>query len=96
MVTTEEKRKIGKRSRSQGKAFEGRVRADLEQKGWIVDRWNNQVSDFPESNINQPPELREDRKLIPAKAKFNPFTKSLMMNNPGFPDFLCFRRIKDE
>jgi hypothetical protein len=30
-------------------------------------------------------------KLISAKPKFNPLTKSLMMNNAGFPDFICFK-----
>ena len=33
----------GKRSRTQGLAFESRVREDLESKGWIVDKWSNNV-----------------------------------------------------
>ena len=86
-----DKRKMGKRSRAQGKAFELRVRKDLEEKGWIVDRWNNNVSDFPDDNIKLPSELREDRKLVPAKAKFNPFTKMLMMGSGGFPDFIAYK-----
>jgi len=35
--------KAGKKSRALGKQFELRVRSDLEEKGWIVDRWSNQV-----------------------------------------------------
>ena len=35
-------------------------------------------------------------KLVKAKPKFNPFTKSLMMNSSGFPDFVCFKRIEDK
>ena len=30
-------------------------------------------------------------KLVKCKPKFNPFTKSLMMNTAGFPDFVAFR-----
>ena len=33
-------------------------------------------------------------KLVKSKPKFNPFTKSLMMNTGGFPDFLAFKLIK--
>ena len=35
--------KRGKKNRASGAAFEKRVRLDLEEKGWIVDRWTNQV-----------------------------------------------------
>ncbi len=31
-------------------------------------------------------------KLVQCKPKFNPFTKSLMMNTGGFPDFITFRK----
>ena len=33
----------GKKARQQGSAFELRVRKDLEEKGWIVDKWGNNV-----------------------------------------------------
>jgi len=35
--------KQGKRNKAQGAAFELRVRKDLEEKGWIVSKWQNQV-----------------------------------------------------
>lgn len=38
-----EKVKQGKNNRAKGKSFELKVRADLEKKGWIVDRWTNNV-----------------------------------------------------
>lgn len=41
----------GKRSKRLGSDFERRVRLDLEEKGWIVDRWTNNV----------------EGKLVPAK-----------------------------
>jgi len=30
-------------------------------------------------------------RLVKCKPKFNPFTKSLMMNTAGFPDFIAFK-----
>ena len=93
--------KQGKVSRAQGKAFEVRTRADLESKGWIVDRWNNQV-EFEEATKNIVDMGKKDfpmmakgikyGKLTPAKAKWNNFTKSMMMGNGGFPDFIAFRK----
>ncbi len=35
--------KKGKKSRSQGSRFELKVREDLESKGWVVDKWSNNV-----------------------------------------------------
>lgn len=66
----------GKKSRSQGKAFELKVRADLEEKGWIVDRWSNNI------------DLEKD-KLVSAKSKWMP--NRPMMLGAGFPDFIAFR-----
>ena len=77
-------KKQGKKNRESGQRFEVRVRKDLEKDGWIVDRWSNNVSDYPESNINLPLEERKDRKLVPAKSRFG-------MRTTGFPDFIAFR-----
>jgi hypothetical protein len=35
--------KKGRVSKAQGNAFELRVREDLEEKGWVVDKWTNNV-----------------------------------------------------
>ncbi|MHA1876700.1 MAG: hypothetical protein ACTSUC_09690 [Promethearchaeota archaeon] len=48
--------KQGKKNREAGARFERKVRKDLELKGWIVDRWTNNV---------------KDNKVIPAKSRFN-------------------------
>jgi|TARA_Y100000310_G_scaffold319661_1_gene375200 hypothetical protein len=69
---------MGKRSRAAGARFELKVRAELEEKGWTVTKWMNNV-DF------------EKDKLIPAKRKYNPFMKALSIGT-GFPDFVAFRR----
>ncbi len=80
----------GKKSRKSGADFERRVRKDLESGGWVVSKWMNNFSDYPDSNINLPPEEREDRKLIPAKHKFR--GKGIPMAiGTGFPDFIAFR-----
>ncbi len=85
-----DKSKQGKKNRISGSTFELRVRKDLEDKGWVVDKWGNNVSDFPDSNINLPSEDREDRKLIQAKNKWAGPNRPMMMG-AGFPDFVCFK-----
>lgn len=77
-MTTNEKSARGKRSRAAGTRFEAKVRAELENLGWIVSKWMNTV-DY------------DKNKIVPAKRKFNPFFKALSMGN-GFPDFICFKR----
>ena len=42
-MVDEKKVKSGKKSKAQGGAFENRVRKDLEEKGWVVDKWSNNV-----------------------------------------------------
>jgi len=76
---------MAKISRTRGKYFEDKVRLDLEKKGWIVDRWGNNC-DYPDSNINFPPEERKDMKLI--KGKYSPFNRFT-----GFPDFIAFQEV---
>lgn len=55
MISTEERKKIGKKNRINGANFERKVRSELEKKGWIVARWTNQL---------------EEGKIIPAKVNF--------------------------
>lgn len=74
----------GKRNRSAGQRFEARVRAKLEEMGWIVDRWTNTVDYNREQGIG---------KVVPAKRKYNPF-KKIMVVGTGFPDFICIKNSK--
>jgi hypothetical protein len=73
--------KKGKKSKASGGQFELRVRKDLEAKGWIVDKWSNNFD-------------LEEGEVIPAKRKFNPFSK-VMTIGTGFPDFVCFEKRGD-
>tara|TARA_Y100000296_G_C5174178_1_gene259044 strand:+ start:2162 stop:2587 length:426 start_codon:yes stop_codon:yes gene_type:complete len=68
---------IGKRNRAAGARFELKIRKDLEKKGWIIDKWSNNVD-------------LEKNKIIPAKRKYNPF-KKIMIIGTGFPDFIGFK-----
>ena len=78
--TFKKKSKIerGKKSRAAGARFELIVRKNLEEMGWIVDKWTNTV-DY------------EKLKLIPSKRKYNPF-KKVMVIGTGFPDFVAFKK----
>jgi hypothetical protein len=71
--------KIGKKSKTAGGQFELRVRKDLEKKGWIIDKWSNNID-------------LETKKIISAKRKFNPFAK-IMTIGTGFPDFIAFQKM---
>jgi len=71
--------KSGKKAKQSGAKFELKTRDDLQKKGWIVDKWSNNF------------DLESD-KIIPAKRKFNPFSK-IMTIGTGFPDYLCFQKM---
>lgn len=103
-VKDPKKVKSGKKSKAQGAEFERRVRKDLEEKGWIVDKWTNNVEfdedvkgikekgqkDFPEISKGI-----QEGKLIKAKPKFV-FNPGLRRRMPmgmgsGFPDFIAYK-----
>ena len=67
-------------NRARGKRFEERVRKDIEKKGWIVDRWNNNVETISREGVEYAP---MSYSLIKQKYhRFNKFT--------GFPDFMAY------
>ncbi len=76
--------KQGKRNRAAGVRFEAKVRAGLEEMGWIVDKWTNTVDYDRDGKIG---------KVVPAKRKYNPF-KKVMVIGTGFPDFVCIKNTK--
>ena len=104
MVSTKERRKIGKRNRISGRNFELRIRKDLEKKGFVVSKWMNNV-EFPvglsllngkkleKLDIDRFPAMRfRAGKLIPAKHKFR--GKGIPMAiGTGFPDFIAFKKV---
>jgi hypothetical protein len=75
------KKKTGKAARAQGSQFELRVRKDLEEKGWTIDKWSNNVD-------------LEENKLGPAKRVYNPFKKALVIGT-GFPDFVAIQHLHE-
>ena len=94
MVTKEVRKKIGKHNRDKGQQFELRVRKDLENIGWLVSKFQNNVeltelwSAGQKHSTDKP--LGYDGKMIPAKRKYNPFQKALAIGT-GFPDFICWK-----
>lgn len=74
-----ERRRRGRKNRASGRRFELKVREDLEKKGWIVDRWTNQVDS-------------KNDKLIPAKPKtaFIKGRRVILNVWTGFPDFIAY------
>ncbi|HEC66240.1 MAG TPA: hypothetical protein ENI23_13195 [bacterium] len=92
--SAQRKKKQGKKSRASGAAFELRTRADLEKKGWRVDKWTSNVEFMSLDKINKK-ELKLNwepnncvngvspalGRLIPAKPKFvyNPELKKRIM-----------------
>ncbi len=69
----------GAKSKSAGNQFEARVRKDLSDKNWVVDKWSNNLD-------------LEKNKICPAKRVFNPF-KKVMTIGTGFPDFIAFQKM---
>jgi len=99
MAKDPNKVKQGKRNKAQGAAFELRVRKDLEEKGWIVSKWQNNV-ELPEIiKSKKNPELLMDcldkiksfGKLIPAKTKWAGPGRPMVLGS-GFPDFVAFTK----
>jgi hypothetical protein len=82
-------KKQGKKNLAAGRRFELKVRKDLESKGWIISRWNNNVEfiekvdgsfEFGEG------EVYNEGKCIPAKQ--GRFRKT----STGFPDFIAYKK----
>ncbi len=82
------KSKQGKKSRAAGARFELKVRKDLEDKGWIVSKWMNNLEvikyDNEEGNFSG------EIKLIPAKHKFRGPGIPMAIGT-GMPDFIAHR-----
>lgn len=71
--------KQGRLNRAAGARFELKVRKDLEDNGWITDKWTKNV-DLAKAE------------LVPARRKFIP-GKGFMGIGTGFPDFIAFKPI---
>jgi len=74
-------KKQGKKNRAAGKKFEAIVKEDLEADGWVICKWSNQIEFDDKGN----------GKLCGAKPKWNPFKRTIMYSNVGFPDYLAFK-----
>ena len=88
-----DKKLMGKKSRAAGQRFELKVREDLEKKGWVVDKWSNNV-EFTRFNVSGFTKEENDvvdaktGKLVKAKAKWAGPGRPMMLGS-GFPDFIA-------
>ncbi|TET75179.1 MAG: hypothetical protein E3J56_01135 [Candidatus Aminicenantes bacterium] len=97
-----EKAKQGRKARAAGARFELRVRKDLESKGWIVDKWSNNVAFGHTNNADgsftlvawKDLTLKDGKhypnpvgELVKVKNKFLGPGKPMMLG-AGFPDFI--------
>ena len=80
-------KKQGKKNRQSGQRFELKVRKDLESKGWIVDKWSNNVVEATSKN---PFEWEGGLTIAPAKHKYRGPGIPMVMGT-GFPDFIAFQ-----
>ena len=79
--------KQGKRNKAMGADFERRVRKDLENKGWIVSKWQNNVVfniEFQGDATTVIPDEVAVGYCVPAKPGY------YRMMQTGFPDFLAY------
>ena len=83
-VVLKKKSKIssGKQARAAGARFELKVRHYWQEKGYVVDKWTNNVD-------------LDKGAVVPAKRKFNPFRR-VMTIGTGFPDFIVLKHIHGE
>lgn len=90
-MKTKDPKKVasGKKSRAAGQRFEVRVRKDLEEKGWIVAKWMNNVEFFG-MTCEKEKEPKFIGKLVHAKSKFRGPGIPMMLG-AGFPDFIAFQ-----
>ena len=90
-----DKKEQGKKNLEAGRRFELKVRKDLEEKGWIVSKWQNNVDltvsiDLSQMDPNKKilgRALHNCPRLVPAKQ--GRFRKT----STGFPDFICYNLI---
>lgn len=89
--------KQGKKNAIHGAEFEKRVRKDLEEKGWVVDRCTNNV-EFEDAEYKNEKLPNWFGRIVPAKPHmtFNPIAKMMipLKRNTGFPDFVCHRKVQ--
>ncbi len=87
-----DKKLMGKKSRAAGIRFELKVREDLEKKGWIVDKWSNNVEFGNVTPGEQKSPQIYGGKLVKAKSKWAGPGRPMMMG-AGFPDFICYKQV---
>lgn len=98
-MKTEDRKKLGKKSRAQGAIFEKRVFEDLKARGWTVSRWPNKVEVGKVEDVKGLVvggiQIKKwvHGKLVQAKAKW--INGRVIGMNGGFPDFIAIVKVED-
>jgi len=91
----------GRKNRASGQQFERRVKADLQSKGWIVDRWMSNVGWI--ISVPKGEEFFKNGKdniidkfgrLFSARPKM--LGTKIVNVWTGFPDFICFKSFSNQ
>ena len=85
----------GKKNREAGARFELKVKEDLIKKGWIVDRWTNNIelpTTIVSADCKESVRIENKGRLITAKPKtlFINGRRVIINMWTGFPDFVAF------
>ena len=103
-------KKQGKSNLAAGRRFENKVRKDLEAKGWIVSRWQNNVKfenrqDILDENNSFMRKERAKNNIPWHDIRINPNIVGKCVpakqgrfrkTSTGFPDFICYRLFKEQ
>lgn len=95
----------GRKNKQSGAVWERKVRADLEERKWIVCKWSNNIEFGHTANHdgsfthvkwkdltlqNGKHYPGPNARMVAAKHQYNPFRKSYSLG-AGFPDFIAFQ-----
>ena len=86
-----DKKLQGKRNKRKGRDFEVKVRHELEEQGWTVSKWANNVEIIESVTNGKEIHINKAKLVSATKWRFNPFTKTIMAVGTGFPDFIAYR-----
>lgn len=92
------RKEIGKKNRAAGQRFELKVRKYLEEKGWIVDKWTNNIElelTRKEAEKMYGIGVKVPTRMHPAKHKFRGPGIPMSIGT-GFPDFIAIYRTTSE
>lgn len=84
------KKEQGKKNKAAGLRFERKVRKELEEQGYIVSKWQNNIK--IKEILTIAPDIIIEGDIIPARTGFGGY-KNFRIHQSGFPDFIIWKTI---